>query len=105
MMMNPVTHSNRNHSSIPVPMLRWVFQRHANMLTCELAAGTGPYFDVSIVPHWNLAASVIERFEASMPAFERHADIALRLREAGWSLVDRVPAANPDRRGGSRAAA
>jgi hypothetical protein len=75
----------------PVPMLRWIFRRHTEMLTCEVDATAGDRWDVCVVPHWNVAGAVIERFDAPISALERHAEIARRLREAGWSVIDRVP--------------
>jgi hypothetical protein len=36
---------------------------------------------------------VIERFDAPMPALMRHGEVAKRLREHGWTVIDRVGAA------------
>ena len=73
------------------PLLRWTFRRKTATLTCEVdAADRG--FNVSIVPHWDLGAAVTEHYDAPMSALERHADIALRLRDAGWAVTDRVAA-------------
>jgi hypothetical protein len=33
---------------------------------------------------------VIERFDASMPALLRHAEVISRLRENGWMVIDHV---------------
>jgi hypothetical protein len=65
-------------------VLRWVFRREANAITCEIDAAGDRAFEVSIVPHWDVSASTIERFNAAHHAFERHAEVARRLREAGW---------------------
>lgn len=69
-------------------MLRWVFHRDTDTLTCEVDAARRHRFDVCVIPHWDVAASSIERFDDAVSAFERHADIARRLREAGWTSVD-----------------
>jgi hypothetical protein len=65
-------------------VLRWVFERHNDAITCEIDAAGDHVFEVCIVPHWNVAASTIERYDAAYRAFERHAELARRLREAGW---------------------
>jgi len=77
-------------SSQPAPMLRWVFHRGTDTLTCVVDAARRHHFDVGVIPHWDVAASSIERFDDAVSAFERHADIARRLREAGWTSVDHV---------------
>jgi hypothetical protein len=45
-----------------------------------------------VLPHWDPAAAVIERFDAPMPALLRHAEIANRLRESGGMVTDHVDA-------------
>jgi hypothetical protein len=71
-------------------MLRWVFHRGTQAVTCEIDASRTRGYDVCLVPHWNVSASVIERFGKAPDAFRRHAEVALRLREAGW-VRDRAP--------------
>lgn len=68
-----------------VPVLRWVFQHNQHVVTCEIDASGDRAFDVCIVPHWNVSAAAIERFDAAYRAFERHAEVARRLREVGWA--------------------
>ena len=77
-------------------MLRWVFQRENALLTCEIEATSANRYDVLVVPHWNVGAAVIEEFDAPLSALWRHADIARRLRDTGWTVVDRASAAIPD---------
>jgi hypothetical protein len=69
-------------------MLRWLFRRGAATLTCEVDATARHRFDVCIVPHWNVAASSIERFDTLIAALERHAEIANHLRQKGWTVAD-----------------
>lgn len=65
-------------------LLQWVFQRKGQAITCELgASGTGTY-EVSVVPHSDVSAGVIETFAAAQRAFYRHAELAQQLRESGW---------------------
>jgi hypothetical protein len=68
-----------------------VLQREAQAITCEVDS-CGPDFEVCIVPHWDPAAAVIERFTAPTAALLRHADVARRLREDGWVMTDHVTA-------------
>jgi hypothetical protein len=65
-------------------VIRWNFVRGGHALTCEVDVRGAEQFDVCIVPHWNVSASVIESFDREFRALERHAEIALQLREAGW---------------------
>ena len=65
-------------------VLCWVFRRNDQAITCEIDANRTHAFEVSLVPHWNVSASVIERFDAAHDAFLRHAEVARRLRDAGW---------------------
>lgn len=74
------------------PILRWTFQRNAATLTCEIDVADDNGFEVCVVPHWDVNASMIERFDAPMTALERHARIVMRLREAGWAVTDRAAA-------------
>jgi len=46
--------------------------------------GNGSAFDVCVLPHWDLGASTIERFNDAANAFEHHQEIAAILRDARW---------------------
>jgi len=67
-------------------ILRWIFLRGTRVLTCEIRS-FGKTYDVSVVPHWDVSASVIESFERPASALRRHAEIASEFRQAGWSQV------------------
>ena len=69
-------------------MLRWVFGRRANAITCEVDFTADHQYEVSVVPHWNVSAPSIERFDTAPHAMQRHAELALSLREAGWKVID-----------------
>jgi hypothetical protein len=78
----------------PVRLLRWNFLRGTNAITCEVAARSTNSYDVCVVPHWDVSSSVIETFDSAWSALERHAEISLQLREAGWVVSrnsDSVP--------------
>ena len=70
-----------------VCLVRWIFHRSGSSLTCQVdASGKGSY-DVSVVPHWNVAAGAIETVQTPRRALQRHAEIAKQLRENGWLLA------------------
>jgi hypothetical protein len=75
-------------SSEPHPVLCWIFQRHADAITCELDLGADRSYDVCVVPHWDVSSSLVEHFQGPAGALWRHAEIASRLRERGWVLTD-----------------
>jgi hypothetical protein len=79
------------HSAEPQPLLRWILRRGNDALTCGVDARGDRSFDVCVVPHWDISASVIERFPAPTSALRRHAEIAARLRQSGWVVADHVP--------------
>ena len=87
-MTSQTTHQDSDTQS--APLLLWVLQRGANAITCELDARDDQSYEVCVVPHWDPSATVIERFQTPMLAVERHADIARRLRENGWIVIDHV---------------
>ena len=69
----------------PACILRWVFHRGSDTLTCAVeASGRRSSYDVCILPHWNLSEATVEHFDAPASALRRHAEIALRLRQGGW---------------------
>jgi hypothetical protein len=70
-------------------MLRWTFTRNHDALTCELDGNAPGNYEVSIVPHWDVSATAVERFDGAAGAFERHAELARYLRETGWHLARR----------------
>jgi len=39
----------------PACILRWVFHRGADVLTCAVETGGHDSYDVCILPHWNLS--------------------------------------------------
>jgi hypothetical protein len=62
-------------------------RRHADLRAGRECAGN---YDVSVVPHWDVSAAAIERFDGAVTAFERHAELARYLRENGWHLTSRL---------------
>ena len=71
----------------PISVLRWVFLRKRQMLTCEIRVSGTQSYDVCVVPHWDIGASVIEAYDRPSRALHRHAELAWYLRESGWMRV------------------
>ena len=78
-------HTSSDNST---PVVRWQFARGNRFLTCriDLAPETACY-DVSTVPHWDVRSAAVETFDAPTDALQRHAFIAARLRDAGWTIT------------------
>lgn len=74
----------KNSQQDSTRVLQWVFCRDGRAITCEIDAKPRRGFEVSLVPHWDRSASVIERFDAVHQAFLRHAEMARQLRDTGW---------------------
>src|SRR3954454_1798250 len=81
--MKKIARKNRS-----IRLLRWVFQRDNQLLTCQLdREGHQAAYTLSLVPHWDVAHAAAETFEAGISAFRRHAAIADQLRGQGWTLA------------------
>jgi hypothetical protein len=81
--MKRITRKNRR-----TRLLRWVFQRDNQLLTCQLdMEGQRRSYTLSLVPHWDLRRAASQTFEAGMSAFRQHAAIAEQLRSQGWTLA------------------
>ena len=70
--------------SEPACILRWVFHRGPDALTCAVETIGDRSADVCVLPHWNLSVATVEHFDVPASALRRHAEIASRLRQAGW---------------------
>jgi hypothetical protein len=85
-------HTHRPAPGRRTPLVEWILQREAKSITCQLEARGHHSYDLCILPHWNPSATVIEHFDAPLPAMMRHAQLARDLREAGWMVTDHVAA-------------
>ena len=70
-----------------VPLVRWIFERRGNAITCEVDMRETHACDVSVIPHWNAASAFVEHFDGPVHAMERHAELAQELRNAGWVVT------------------
>ena len=88
-----MAHASRvrsERSTEPVCLLRWTFQKDDKSITCQVEGNeAASSYDVSVVPHWDVASAVVEEAETPFSAFRRHAEITILLREAGWSVARR----------------
>lgn len=76
------------HRPEPQRLLRWVFERGNQQLTCGVDQRPADQtYTLSVVPHSNVAAGVAENFTSAVGALRRHAVIALELRKSGWRLA------------------
>lgn len=74
-----------------VCLLRWVLQRGGEFLTCQIDAHVRrSAYDVCIVPHRDLNAASIEVVTTPGRALQRHAEVAMRLRNDGWRITNRA---------------
>jgi hypothetical protein len=84
MTTNTIATTRPRPQAEPACILRWVFHRGPDALTCAVEADGRSSYDVCILPHWNLSEATIEHFDAPASALRRHAEISSRLRESGW---------------------
>ena len=69
-------------------MVRWIFQRGHELLTCAVdQESERSSYTLSLVSSVRADALLVERFESGVLALQRHAAIAARLRELGWTLI------------------
>jgi hypothetical protein len=70
----------------PTCLVRWVFHRGTDALTCAVEADRArSSYEVCILPHWDLSVGTVEQFDAPATALRRHAEIAAHLRQSGWT--------------------
>lgn len=92
-MTSAMANGNRIHFDNPsesVCLLRWTFQKNGKAITCQVDGNeSASSYDVCVVPHWDVASAVVEKVQTPVGAFQRHAEITMRLRDAGWSVARR----------------
>ena len=72
--------------------LRWLLARGDERITCEITMMPDRQMEVGFFPHSNLQGAMVARFEHPTDALERHAELVCRLRDSGWSVVNRLAA-------------
>ncbi|HTI38574.1 MAG TPA: hypothetical protein VL484_13490 [Vicinamibacterales bacterium] len=75
----------------PTRVLPWLFIKGTRALTCEIRVNAISSHDVCVVPHWDVSSGVVQRFDRAAHAVWRHAEIARRFQDDGWTLVRQRP--------------
>lgn len=70
----------------PVRVLRWVFRRDYDSLTCELTLGAADYCQFSTMPPYPTSGHGIERFAEVSDALQRQCEVEALLINDGWTL-------------------
>jgi hypothetical protein len=71
----------------PERLLRWIFERDDQRVTCRVDHQPRNGFTLSLVPHSPSAIGMVETFTSAWSAFRRHAIIVSELRRSGWTLA------------------
>ena len=74
----------RQQAALSGCLLRCVFHKGPDAVTCAVEVTDTHSYEVCVLPHWNVSESVVEHFEAPAGAVRRHAEIARHLRQSGW---------------------
>jgi hypothetical protein len=76
------------HNPLGAPVVRWDFARNHQHVVCTiLARPAESFYEVAIVPLWDIGCAAIETFTSATAALGRHAAIAAELRAAGWTVA------------------
>jgi len=76
-------------------LLAWTFRRGAHFLTCELLSTSDHRYAVIVTPRSSGGAAIVEELESGVSAFQRHAALAMQLRQQGWTVVAYAPLPSP----------
>lgn len=77
--------TNETASASP-RIVHWTLGFDNDRLTCGVETD-GHAFRLSLVPNGHDEAAVVETFPSSAAALRRHAELAARLREHGWTVL------------------
>jgi hypothetical protein len=70
----------------PVRVLRWVFTRDDEHLTCELTFGKDDSFELTTVPAYPRNTEGREHFRTLAASFQRQCELEAALIDDGWTL-------------------
>ena len=84
-------------------IVHWTFQFGADLLTCGVE-GQGSTYRLFVVPNGHVETAIVETFPSSAVALQRHAALASRLRERGWTVIAYTARATSRRQKRQRAA-
>jgi hypothetical protein len=91
----PTTQKSSTTSQTPQRLLAWTFRRGVQFLTCELLCTSDHQYAVIVSPHWTGGPAIVEELSKGVNAFQRHAAIAMQLRQQGWTVVAYAPLPSP----------
>ena len=89
--MGMTPHIHRTAVTRRTPLVEWVLQRESRAITCQLDFRSRGSYELRAAALGSIVGS-IERFDTPTPALLRHAQLACRLRDAGWMVIDHVAA-------------
>jgi len=82
------TMNHERRTSTGSPLVRWDFARNRQHVMCSVQRRTSDaFYEVAIVPLWNIGCAAVETFTTARAALRRHAAIAAELRDAGWRVA------------------
>jgi hypothetical protein len=70
----------------PVRVLRWMFHRDFDTLSCELTFSGDNCFELRTIPPFPATGSGLEQFSDLARALQRQCDLEAALIEEGWTL-------------------
>lgn len=79
-------------ASESLPILCGILHRAVNSIGCQVDVRNDWSYELSIVPHWDPSAAMIERFAALTPALLRQAEVARQLRANGCTVIEQAAA-------------
>ena len=79
----------------PQRLLAWTFRRGGRFLTCEVLCTPDKRYAVIVIPHWSGGTTLVEQLANSVDAFQRHAALAMQLRQQGWGVAAYAPLPSP----------
>jgi hypothetical protein len=76
--------TNRTRTEHRASLLRWIFQRGDERMPCQVE--TARAGAISVIST-SAERTLIEMFDDTLHAFQRHAQIAMKLRDYGWRVA------------------
>jgi hypothetical protein len=92
MTKNSRAKSHGRHQVETACLVQWIFRRGSENVTCQVdvCRNGSTTYQLAVVPHRDVEAATIETIKSPLIALQRHAEIANRLREDGWSVARRT---------------
>jgi hypothetical protein len=78
--------STTSTDTTPLRVLRWVFRRDFDCLTCELRFAGDDCFELCTIPPYPPSINGLERFSHADDALQRQCELEAALINDGWML-------------------